>query len=654
MSYLNTPHLVFTGDFMADTSTVNNDVRHYDNDSFQQNFQKPGKGALDGWWNPTGGSVFDFRNCSVRQISFPDGSQQTAGTGTDAVLGQLVGGPEGRATGKMVDMDPQWQMSSELWGVRLRIYTAKNELLLSGELAVSGFRDLQSRQQNGTKVNGQPMGGGWTTVLENIVWGDAAAGSPFLVALRNTTQNNTLSLQLNMYGFYYNHNDGRFGMGRIIGTIGPWFANEPKTFAPNRRLYGVLDWGGGNIFLNYANFLVDAPNASVTVDLGGSFPIQDSMGTISGNTQYILGVLNGSSDFVPSADAGTSYLQASDFVVLGNVNYTSGDNSWLNTTGGIVTLTNLTAAQLAQLANHQLVIVTPSQTNPGQFVLVCREAIDGINVRADNLNVRLDYGQHVSVYLYAYQWGAPIPGLNNITFSIQPPTQAFFGGQMVGPNKPTAPIPYINTPIDVLKFPVSIPVAANALAAWVVGPSIKTLGKPRGYIDGQMYYITYLLNAQQPDPAWYGMDYIYINLRSYYEVPENPTWDDISPILTQFGNVYPLMSKYIVDLSSPEAVLAKKDILIYSFTRDINDPVYMPATRDMSEAVRQTIVKWLLNPLPGKGTVAKVAAAVAPQAPTEDTELQESDEIKKVRKLTELKNGATNEEAPMPSPFENL
>jgi len=133
------------------------------------------------------------------------------------------------------------------------------------------------------------------------------------------------------------------------------------------------------------------------------------------------------------------------------------------------------------------------------------------------------------------------------------------------------------------------------------------------------------------------MDSIYMNLRSYYEVPESPTWDDVSGVLTQFGNVYPIMSKFIVNLGSETAVLSKKDILIYAFTRNINDPFYMPATRDLWDAMRQTIVKWLSNPLPGKGETANTMAAEKAAVPAA---LEESEEIKKVRQLTEAKNGA--------------
>jgi len=648
MSYLQTPNLVFTGDFLADVSTVNNDVRHYDNSSFDPIFQEPqGASSLNGWWNPEGGSVFNLQNCTVQQICLPDGSCQRIAGGTDPVLGQLVGGPDRRATGKMLDIDPQWQMSSELWCVGIRIYTGDNKLLLSGDIDISGFRDLQSRQTDGGKRNGQPMGGGWTSVLTNVQWGDV--DSPFLSVLRKTTESDTLSIQLNMYGYYYAHNDGRFAMGRIIGTIGPWKATEPRTFAPNRRLYGIMDWSEGSTYLQYSNFLVDKAAARVNVDLGASIPIADSLGTITDTTPYYLGVLTAASDASPSGNSWPAvYLQPADLEVIGPVDYTTGNADWLNTTGGFISLP-LTAGQLTLLADHQLVLVTPSTNQPGQYILVCRESIGGYNIRADRHNQRLEAGLMAGIDVYAYQWGEP---LNNasIGFAIQPPTPAFFGGQTKGPHAPTASIPYINTPSDGLTLPAQL--STDATGKCTLPVTGNRIGTPRDYLDGQMYYISYTPDNIPADAAAYGMDAIYVSLRTYYEVPDAPTWDDVSPVLTQFGNVYPVMSKHIVDLGSEAAVLSKKDILIYAFTRDIHDPFYMPVTRDLSDAMRQTIVKWLHNPLPGKSQpVAAVRAAdtQAAQAP-----LEESQEIKKVQELTMAKNGASRFKALAVNPFTRL
>jgi hypothetical protein len=41
MSYLNVVRLAFAGTFQADVSTVNNDVRHFDNASFEPAYQRP-------------------------------------------------------------------------------------------------------------------------------------------------------------------------------------------------------------------------------------------------------------------------------------------------------------------------------------------------------------------------------------------------------------------------------------------------------------------------------------------------------------------------------------------------------------------------------------------------------------------------------------
>ncbi len=74
MAYLHAPRLVFSGDFLSDVSTVNNDPAHYNNATFQSKFQEPGVGATNGWWNPEDGAIFDFRHCSVQQVMMPDGA----------------------------------------------------------------------------------------------------------------------------------------------------------------------------------------------------------------------------------------------------------------------------------------------------------------------------------------------------------------------------------------------------------------------------------------------------------------------------------------------------------------------------------------------------------------------------------------------------
>ena len=40
MSYMNYPRITFSGKFQADTSTVNNDPRHFSNEDFEPRFQE--------------------------------------------------------------------------------------------------------------------------------------------------------------------------------------------------------------------------------------------------------------------------------------------------------------------------------------------------------------------------------------------------------------------------------------------------------------------------------------------------------------------------------------------------------------------------------------------------------------------------------------
>ena len=88
MSYLNATRLVFHGTFQADVSTVNNDVRHYDNASWEarfQDFPKP-DGTEDGWFNPIGSGAFRLIGCRVSSVHYKDGTSATSAVGAPPTL----------------------------------------------------------------------------------------------------------------------------------------------------------------------------------------------------------------------------------------------------------------------------------------------------------------------------------------------------------------------------------------------------------------------------------------------------------------------------------------------------------------------------------------------------------------------------------------
>src|SRR4051794_25419722 len=66
VSYLDNIRLAFSGRFQADISTVNNDVRHFDNASFVPQYQEFQTNVdANGWFNPTGSGAFRLIDCRI-------------------------------------------------------------------------------------------------------------------------------------------------------------------------------------------------------------------------------------------------------------------------------------------------------------------------------------------------------------------------------------------------------------------------------------------------------------------------------------------------------------------------------------------------------------------------------------------------------------
>jgi hypothetical protein len=56
------------------------------------------------------------------------------------------------------------------------------------------------------------------------------------------------------------------------------------------------------------------------------------------------------------------------------------------------------------------------------------------------------------------------------------------------------------------------------------------------------------------------------------------------------------MSRHLFDIADLAAVDAHRSQMELAFFRPIDDPNYMPVTRDMSAAKREIIIKWLRLP----------------------------------------------------------
>jgi hypothetical protein len=620
MSYLQYPRLVFSGDFLADVSTVNNYTANFDNDYFANP-----AGQLEKGWNPEGGAVFNFQDCFVQQVTYLDGSTATTPQ-ADSLIGQKIAGASGRASGKLVDLDPSQQMVSQLWGVCLRLLTQDGVLLLQGDIEPAAFRDLQQRPIPNVK-GVQQLGVTWTSRLKNVVWGEKAIEYRFFQEIRSQTDGNYLSLNMNVFAYLMDSTQARFGLGRMFGTIGTWKAEQPVFFAPHRRLYGTSNISQAVFAIS--NFAVDAQRRTLSLDLGASFPVKDLFGSVDYTDPLYLAVSNKPLTNRPATRK--KILTTADFTIIAPVNYQTQD--WLTRTGGLVHIENLSDSILQLLANNQLILL--SATAEG-YVLQAREAINGFSIRPDQLVYRLDTGNQASIQIYGYQWGQPLSN-TIVKLALPPVLQASSSTQLSSTNasEPITPPgePPINTPTDGLTFPKSSTLQQGKTALSLTGNRIDA---PRVYIDGQIYIIAVTgasADSAAPD------EQISVHLRSYFQVPAVPVWSDIAPFMTQYSNLYLIMSKYLVDLKDPNALIARKNILMFAFTRDINDPTYMPVTRDLSENKRLTILKWLENPIIDTPK-AKIPTLEAPQ-----TVMTATKPVKLSRKqqnyalLTQMKTG---------------
>ena len=217
----------------------------------------------------------------------------------------------------------------------------------------------------------------------------------------------------------------------------------------------------------------------------------------------------------------------------------------------------------------------------GQANLVARESWNGLNIRADQMVQRIDADTTSQVDFYASQWGRPLKsGEIDIVMAKATTTQP----------GPICPSPGNNFPQDGLTYHDNPDIRNGKASVKIKGNRIYS---PRVYIDGQMYFLNYSLANSPQDFADTSGDAISIHLRDYFEIPKKPKWTDIQPTMQQFSNLYPIMSKYLVDLGDRDAVLARKEILKFAFTQEITSPMYMPVTRDLSESKRLTILAYL-------------------------------------------------------------
>jgi hypothetical protein len=590
MSYLDCPRFHFAGTFFSDPSTVNNDPNHYDNDAFDRT--SGWDPALDGWWNPEGRHAFRFEGVTVRSAVGSDGAP-VAG---DPVVG-LRFVTRGLVPAKMVDLDTDQQLVSTIFGLDVALVDGAGNILVEGAMEPAPFTDIWRRGSAGS--GDEAASATYQSTLEVLTWGDVSS-SPFLEELREAVGDGLLSIKFTTDGYSMRSTgpggaaNPRFRRGRIVGTVGAAGAGEPRHTVVGRQFGSeVFPFGSAtpgfrpSAGINYFPAIVDAAAGKVRLDLGNALPAAQA----GGATQDI-GAL-------------TLECQADDGSVteIGSIDYR--DAGWYETTAGVVDLPAgraLSDAEAERVADGRLRLVA---RRPGAPPRVVEEA--PVHVRADAFVARLDPGDEWVVRLHVSRRGQPLAGAQVNLFLLLP-----------------ALPPGAEFPVDGLSVPDTVTTDADGVAeATLVAADPGTSrffysGDPREHVDGQVYLVGYQVDGiDPPNPS----NMLSVLVWNTFVVDGPVTWHgSMREVLTQYGNLYPWMTKFgpRLDLALYEQAAAQREDIVDVLSRPVTDARYMPVSRDMSGSRRAALLAWLTDvgpdgkPLLGQEPPVDRAAAVAP------------------------------------------
>jgi hypothetical protein len=585
MSYLNPLRLTFAGTFQAAPSTVNNDPTHFNNATFKPEYQQRGSGATNGWWNPRGDANWRMIGCAITSAWLPSGQPASSG---DAVLTCSVADSDLSVAAKLVDLDTEQQLVSEIWGMQIRIADAGGNTLMRSQYKPAAFTNIWNRWPAGR--NDGMAGAMYQSVLTDVEWGDVGA-SPFLIELRKASADGLLSIKFNVDAYDGSYTSPTFTLGRVVGTIGPATAGEPHHFVMGRQFL-TTDLQTGGFFapaggINFGAAVVDEQAGKVFLDLGNSLPTDSAGGPFSN-----LGTL--SVVCQPSGPDAAS-------VQLGEVDYRA--DGWYERTAGVVALPPdraLTADELKTIGSNPLVIQLASAgAAPAPAI---RESPGGLYVRADQYVFRLNPGDEANVRLFASVYGRSYANAQ-VVLQVDPSQlQA-----QAAPNDPQVALP-----AGVLQFLNTVVTGNDGLV--VVTVRAGDPGNPRGYIDGQIYGIRPVLkdtlspSMNYPFNPW---DFVSFLVWDQFKA-DPPTWHGcLQPVFQQYANLYPIMDRFL-DLSSYDSICENLAPLTFAFGLDPSDPNSMPVTRDLSGSKRKAILQWLKNLQDGKPLLGVPSPAPLP------------------------------------------
>ena len=557
MSYLDVPRLHFSGEFFSDPSTLNNSVANHNNAA-------PLPPGVQGW-SPNGRHHFQLRGCVVRSAVDASGTALSA-PAQDTLIQGSVASTDGTGVARLVDLDPQHQIGSQIWGLEIRVQDSASQGF-TAVMETASLRELWDARAPGNFSMG--LGGTYQSVLTPVTWTPASGPmqSALLQALRTASPNR---LSIRLVCWRYDSSSGpTFGFGQIVGTIGPSAASEPARFIADRRLvHAGADFGVASInsaAYNTAPFKVDASRRRLVIDLGNALPEEAS------GDRRAIGPLRAE---IVNTGANPARVLGS-----GPIPNATAD---LRRNAGVEEIA-LTQAQVTALATRPLRV----KAGPD---LVLTERPSGIHVDVSDTVVRLNWlGTTADIELFASQMGRPMANANvHIARSVTRP-QALTGFSVrTGP-------PAFSTTLT-LPGVVRTNSSGRVVLRLVGGDP----GHPRPHVDGQVSFLGFYVGSAPTVAAQRGEIAIRVFDRQLMPTVLPPTFSNVQPILEQYFRLYPAMRQPtaakqfgFVDLNNLAQVQPVAPVLAASLRRAETAGNYMPVTRDLSMDKKTLLLAWL-------------------------------------------------------------
>ncbi len=396
---------------------------------------------------------------------------------------------------------------------------------------------------------------------------------------------------------YKPNTDFPFTWGQVFGVIGKYEPGEPAFFNADRMLTpAAVSTDTASYAAWFAPFSVSPAGDQVSVNLGNALPsnvpasMQSSNVAINQLGKLQLCYFNGA-------------INVANAVILGEIAYQP--NSFYVTDAALAHIP-IAAQYQAAIKSAPLGIISTTATN-GQVILL-QENSNGTFLRANQFVFRMNPGLETTsdeprgntqiVEIYVRRFGQALPN-TAINISMMSSLEAgTYTNNTLGTGGSSGLV-NMSLPASALTFPATVTTDEQGIARFTL--TATDPGNPRGYIDGQIYFLRYgfsdstLANGyvQNPDDI--------ISIQVYSQQPDfnTITWENfVQPTLGLYGKLFPVMG--FLDLQSEQAVINSAQNIYNYLNLGFEQPALMPVTRDLSASRLALLNRWLLQYIPTK------------------------------------------------------